>query len=108
MSNLVKHDPAPKKNLAIGFLLGLIPGLGLFYAAPFVSAAVATVFVASVMVVVGWLKWIPLLGWLIKTVAMTGLALTSALMGLLYTNAYNQTGKRTALADKSDPDRLPL
>ncbi len=98
-----------QKSLVLGFLLGLIPGLGLFYAAPLRAAAVVTVVIAVVMTVVGWFGWIPIIGPLIGGALFTMFALASALLGLLYAAAYNRNGRRTMLSDKVSPDkRLPL
>ena len=108
MGDLVKAQP-PKKSLALGFLLGLIPGLGLFYSAPLVTAAVATLFVGAVLTIVGWLAIIPIIGWLVGKLTFAALTFGSALLGLLYTNAYNKNGRRTQLSERVDPTRrLPL
>ncbi len=98
-----------QKSLLLGFLLGLIPGLGLFYSAPLRAAAVVTVVIAVVMTVVGWFGWIPIIGPLISGALFTMFALASALLGLLYAAAYNRNGRRTMLSDKVSPDkRLPF
>lgn len=107
--NKLATTSAPKKSLALGFLLRLIPGLGLFYAAPFGAAALATAFVAVVLTVVGWFGWIPLLGWLVGKFAFMGLSLGSGVLGLLYANAYNSRGRRQLLSSEADGDkRLPI
>jgi hypothetical protein len=87
-----------RKNLLVAFLAALIlPGLGLFYAAPWIAAIVATLGA----IVLLWLAKIPLIGGIIAAAT----ALTSGVAGLLYAVEYNKTGKRTHIFDKG-PKRL--
>ena len=107
--NTLAKPPQAQKSLALGFLLGLIPGVGLFYAAPIATAALATLFVTVALTVVGWFGWIPLLGWLIGKLAFMALSLASGVLGLLYANAYNKAGQRQWLSRATEGEpRLPL
>jgi hypothetical protein len=65
----------------------VLPGLGLFYAAPWVVVGIAT---CAVLVIYKLVGWIPILG-----SAIMGLtALCSAALGVLYARVYNREGKR--------------
>jgi hypothetical protein len=89
-----------KKSILLGFGLGLIlPGLGLFYAAPWLVAAGATLVAIVVMKLA---SIIPLIGW-----ALGGtFALGSGVAGGLYAARYNREGKRAPLL--SDAERKKL
>ena len=107
--NMLAKTSKPQKSLALGFLLGLIPGVGLFYAAPIATAALATLFVTVTLTVVGWFGWIPLLGWLIGKLAFMALSLGSGVLGLLYATANNKAGQRQLLSREAEGEpRLPL
>jgi hypothetical protein len=98
-------SPLPKdkrKSLLAGILLGLfLPGLGLFYAAPWLLAVLGTVGIILVWKLLGW---IPLIGSLV----IGTYALGSALLGGLYTAEFNRRGKRAKLMKKtSGKRRLP-
>ena len=87
-----------RKNLLVAFLAALLlPGLGLFYAAPWVAAILGTL---AAMVLL-WLAKLPLIGGIIAAAT----ALTSGVAGLLYAVEYNKSGKRTHILDKG-PKRL--
>jgi hypothetical protein len=78
------------KSVALAFFLGLLlPGLGLFYAAPLGVAAVGSV---VALLTIKLLGWIPLVGKVV--VAVT--ALCSAALGVGYAKAYNEVGHRIA------------
>jgi hypothetical protein len=80
-----------QKNVVLAFILGLVlPGLGLFYVAPWLVAGIGTV---AVLVIYKVLGWIPLLG----SVVMALVALVSAGLCVLYARAYNRTGKRVEI-----------
>ena len=80
-----------RKSLVLGVLLGLFPGIGWFYSAPWVVAVVGTLAAG----VAYWaLAWIPFIG----SILMTVLALCSAAVGGVFTYAYNKHGKRTMIA----------
>ena len=103
--NREKASPLPKdqrKSLLAGLLLGLLlPGLGLFYAAPWLVAVLGTV---GILLVWKLLGWIPLIGSLV----IGTYALGSALLGGLYTAEFNRTGKRAKLMNKTrGKRRLP-
>ncbi len=100
-----KASPLPKdkrKSLLAGILLGLLlPGLGLFYAAPWLLALLGTVGIILVWKLLGW---IPLIGSLV----IGTYALGSALLGGLYVAEFNRTGKRAKLMkNTSGKRRLP-
>ncbi|MCC6526592.1 MAG: hypothetical protein IT373_28345 [Polyangiaceae bacterium] len=95
-----------KKSVLLGALIGLVPGLGLFYAAPFSVALVASV---AVLVVVGALKilaLVPLLGGFIWFLGVGALVVVSALLGAMYAHLYNQHGRRTNLGKNAERKRL--
>ena len=95
-----------KKSLLWGVGLGFfVPGAGLFYAAPWITAVFATVVVAAV---VGILQLIPLLGGLLTYIVLAAFMVTSGALGGLYTYKFNRTGKRTRLLKEGGPKALPL
>lgn len=84
-----------KKKLLYGIGLGaLFPGVGLFYAAPFLSAGLAT---AAVLLVLGILQLIPVLGTILSLYVFGAFMLASGILGGLYTHKFNSTGRRTRL-----------
>ena len=88
-------DEDDRKKLLYGIGLGaLFPGVGLFYAAPMISASVAT---AVVLLVLGILQAIPVLGTILSLYVFGAFMLVSGLLGGLYTHRYNKTGRRTRL-----------
>lgn len=99
-AGLGPHQP---RKISLGVLLGgILPGVGLAYAAPWKVVAAA-----SLIVVVGFkiLGFLPLL-FAIPFVLVA--AVISAILGGLYTWQFNQSGKRLPLS--SDPEirrRLP-
>ncbi len=99
-------DPTKKKMLwgiGLGFLL---PGLGLFYAAPWVTAVLATI---TVGVVVTLLSYLPIIGGLLTYILMVAFMVASGVLGGLYTFQYNKTGQRTRLSKGGEGRRaLPL
>ncbi|MEP7125866.1 MAG: hypothetical protein ABJE95_33350 [Byssovorax sp.] len=93
----------PPRKIATGVLLaGIVPGLGLAYAAPWKIVALATV-----VVVVGF-KVLAFFSLMLAVPFLAVAAAISAILGGLYTWQFNQTGRRVALS--SDPEirrRLP-
>jgi hypothetical protein len=86
-----------QKSLVVGALLGLVfPGIGLFYAAPWVVAGGLTVVALIVWKLLGW---IPLLG----NVIVGLMALSSGALGALYARQFNQRGRRAELSELSVP-----
>lgn len=86
---------ARRRKVSLGVLLGgLIPGLGLAYAAPW-----TIVVAASAVVLIGFelLSIIPVVSSLLLVPFLVVCALGSAALGGLYTWRYNQAGKRAAL-----------
>lgn len=93
----------PRKIVTGALVAGLVPGLGLAYAAPWKVVALATV-----VVVVGFkvLSFISL--FMLGVPFLVVAAAVSAILGALYTWQFNRTGRRVALG--SDPEirrRLP-
>jgi hypothetical protein len=93
----------PRKIVTGALIAGLVPGLGLAYAAPWKVVAVATL-----AVVIGFkiLSFVSL--FMLGVPFLVVAAAVSALLGALYTWQYNQTGQRTALG--TNPEirrRLP-
>jgi hypothetical protein len=101
-----------RKSVLVGGLLGLfLPGLGLFYAAPFVAAAVLTLVAMAVMAPLLLLSSIPLIGLLfgwLKIIVIGVLALCSSLLGVLYVANYNKKGRRTPLNENAPEAKLPI
>jgi hypothetical protein len=89
----MKRQKSTKAAAVFGLLL---PGAGLFYAAPFSAAVVAGLLT---LVAVKMAAVIPLIGPLMSSVALGVCALVSALFGVLYARRYNQHGRRTHLAE---------
>jgi len=88
-----KVSKSKKKRLLYGFLFGFfLPGVGLFYAAPWLAAIAATL----LALVVWKVSAIPLVGWAVGAAYM----ITSGVAGIFYTNAYNKNGKRTHIHSK--------
>ena len=84
-----------RKSIPFGIALAtVIPGMGLWYAAPFTSALIITIFGAIAVVVINNL---PLIGGLLAVIAPIVAALLSGLLGGAYTWHYNRHGKRTPL-----------
>jgi hypothetical protein len=84
-----------RKKLLWGIGLGaLFPGVGLFYAAPFLSAGLAT---AAVLAVLGILQLIPVIGTILSLYVFGAFMLASGILGGLYTHRFNKTGRRTRL-----------
>lgn len=90
----VPPKPA-QKNVVLGALVALlVPGFGLFYAAPFSIAAVAGV----LTIVVGEaFEALPFVGAALSAVAYVACALASAALAVLYVRQYNRYGARTHL-----------
>lgn len=83
-----------RKSLLAAFLLALVfPGIGLFYAAPWVAALVGTLAAA---VALGLLAKI----WFIGGIIAAATAITSGVAGLLYAVEYNKRGQRTHILGK--------
>jgi hypothetical protein len=81
-----------QKSILLAFVLGLLlPGVGLFYAAPLGVAAVGSI---VALVIYKVFAWIPLIG----KVVVSLLALTSAALGVGYAKAYNRAGTRVAVS----------
>lgn len=79
-----------EKSILLAFLLGLLlPGLGLFYAAPLGVAAVASV---AALLTIKLLGWIPIVGQVIVGL----MAICSAALSVGYAQAYNRSGGRVA------------
>jgi hypothetical protein len=93
----------PRKIVTGALIAGLVPGLGLAYAAPWKVVAVATL-----VVVVGF-KFLSFFSlFMLGVPFLVVAAVVSALLGALYTWQYNKTGRRTELSH--DPEirrRLP-
>jgi len=84
-----------QKSPAWGAALGLLmPGFGLFYAAPITAALIGGVAIIALVNVAGAF---PLLGPLFAAMTLAVAALTSAILGAEYTKRYNQFGRRTHL-----------
>lgn len=96
---LAPPKPPGEKNLVLGALIALlIPGFGLFYAAPLSVAAVA----GMVAIVLGeTLSALPLVGAGVGGAAHVFFALASAALSIPYVRQYNRYGTRTHL------ERLP-
>src|SRR6185437_12365272 len=94
----VALPPEKRRKIAIGVLAGgLLPGVGLAYAAPWPVVAVA-----SLVVVAGYkiLALIPFFSSLLLVPFLVVCAIASAALGGLYTWQYNRTGKRAPLGDE--------
>lgn len=91
------------RKISLGVLLGgVVPGLGLAYAAPWKVVAVATI-----GVIVGF-KILAFLSLMFAVPFLVASAVISAILGGLYTWQFNQSGRRLPLS--SDPEirrRLP-
>jgi hypothetical protein len=86
-----KVSEEKRKSMILGVALGLLPGVGWFYAAPWAVAIAGTVAAGLLY----WLvAWIPFIGSLVMTIV----ALCSAAIGGVFTYAYNKHGKRTMVA----------
>jgi hypothetical protein len=84
-----------QKSATWGAIFGLlIPGFGLFYAAPITAAILGGVALAVLVNVAGAF---PLLGPLFAAMTLALGALTSAILGAEYTKRYNAFGCRTHL-----------
>jgi hypothetical protein len=87
--------PEKRKSVPVGALLGLfLPGIGLVYAAPVLTALVVLVCGA---IPAGLLEGVPVVGGLLSGLAWLVLALVSSVLGGTYVWHYNRHGKRTAL-----------
>lgn len=91
------------RKISLGVLLGgVVPGLGLAYAAPWKVVAVATI-----GVIVGF-KILAFVSLMFAVPFLVACAVVSAILGGLYTWQFNQSGRRLPLS--SDPEirrRLP-
>lgn len=91
------------RKISIGVLVGgVVPGLGLAYAAPWKVVALATI-----GVIVGF-KILAFISLLFAVPFLVASAVISAILGGLYTWQFNQSGRRLPLS--SDPEirrRLP-
>ncbi len=88
-------EPEKRKSVPFGVAVGtVIPGMGLWYGAPFTSALVITIFGAIAVAIISNL---PLIGGLLAVIAPIAAALLSGLLGGAYTWHYNRHGKRTPL-----------
>ena len=91
------------RKISVGVLLGgVVPGLGLAYAAPWKVVAVATI-----GVIVGF-KILAFVSLMFAVPFLVASAVISAILGGLYTWQFNQSGRRLPLS--SDPEirrRLP-
>jgi pyruvate/2-oxoglutarate dehydrogenase complex dihydrolipoamide acyltransferase (E2) component len=97
----------PKKSLAWGVGLGFfLPGAGLFYAAPWLTAVVSTLAVGLVLAL---LNWLPLIGGLLTYIVFGAFMLASGVLGGVYTYQFNKHGKRTRLSKATETRRaLPF
>ncbi len=105
-----KKDEAPsdedKKSLLWGVGLGFfLPGAGLFYAAPWITAVFTTVVVVAAISI---LQLIPFFGAILTYMLFGAFMLTSGVLGGLYTHQFNKRGKRTRLLKDRGPKLLPL
>jgi hypothetical protein len=102
-------DPNKKKmlwGLGLGFFL---PGLGLFYSAPWITAVAATAAVALLVGILSLLSGIPILGGMVMYIVVGVLMLMSGVLGGVYTWQYNKKGERTRLSKGSEERRaLPF
>jgi hypothetical protein len=95
----------PKKSMAWGVGLGLLlPGAGLFYSAPWITAILATVAVGLVMTI---LSYLPIIGPALTYIVFGLFMVASGGLGAIYTYQFNKTGKRTRLS-KATEDRKAL
>ena len=94
--HLVKHR---RKSVAIAALLGLIPGVGLFYAAPLGSAIAWTVLM---WVGLELLAAVPLFGAGLAGLAWPALVIASAILGAKYASRFNEMGRRARLEPRRD------
>ena len=84
-----------RKSVPFGVALAIvIPGMGLWYAAPFTSALIVTIFG---IIGIAILAKLPLIGGLLAVLAPIAAVLLSGLLGGAYTFHYNRHGKRTPL-----------
>jgi serine/threonine protein kinase len=87
--------PEKRKSVPVGVILGLfLPGIGLVYAAPVLTAFVVLICGA---IPAGLLDGVPLVGGVLSALAWFVLALVSGVLGGTYAWHYNRHGKRTAL-----------
>ena len=92
--DLTPRRPATK-NVVLGALIALlIPGFGLFYAAP---ASIAVVAGLLAIVIGEAVQGIPFVGTILGIVAHFALALASAALAVFYVRQYNRYGERTHL-----------
>jgi hypothetical protein len=78
-----------RRKVRTAALLGLLPGIGLAYAAPWPTVVVATLGVLVGLKVAGFF-WLGVPFFICAAVA-------SAVAGAMYAHRYNQTGRRTPL-----------
>ncbi len=102
-------NPNHKKmlwGLGLGFFL---PGVGLFYAAPWLTAIVTTAAVALIVGILSLLSGIPILGGMLMYIVVGVLMLISGVLGGIYTWQYNKNGERTRLSKGGEERRaLPF
>lgn len=85
--------PRRQKSVVVAFLAAaFLPGIGLFYAAPFSSALLLTIACILLMK----LAVLPIVGWAIGG----AVALASGVAGALYASAFNRTGERTEIVGR--------
>ncbi len=89
--------PHQRKHPVVGMLWALlVPGFGLFYAAPFSVALLAGFLSFSA---VELFEAMPLVGGVLSPLVMIACAVGSALLSLVYVKRYNQVGTRAHLDD---------
>lgn len=89
--------PHQRKHPVVGMLWALlVPGFGLFYAAPFSVALLAGFLSFSA---VELFEAMPLVGGVLSPLVMLACAVGSALLSLVYVKRYNQVGTRAHLED---------
>ena len=90
-------------GIGLGFLL---PGAGLFYAAPWITAVVSTV---AVVIVLAILQVLPVVGGMLSYIVCGAFMFASAILGGTYAYQFNKHGQRTRLSKGSEDKRaLPF
>lgn len=95
-------DPNKKKvlwGIGLGFVL---PGFGLFYSAPWLTAVLASLGVGAVAALLYLISAIPILGGMLSYIVFGVLMLASGILGGVYTWQYNKNGERTRLSKGSE------
>lgn len=90
--------PSLRRSVPRGVALGLIPGIGLAYAAPWPIVVVGTLAVVIGFKVLAWVSLLFAVPFLVAASVLSGI------LGGLYTWQYNQMGRRAPLGEDPDPD----